>query len=58
MAEVSSSGGSMNTRRSTDRSINQPVINSRRAFYYIELDVPDGANIEVLGFQIAVKETC
>ena len=58
MAQVSSAGGNMNTRRAVTSAITQPLIDTVRAFYYVELDVPDGANIEVLGMQINVQPTC
>jgi hypothetical protein len=58
MAQVSSSGGSMNTRRAATTAVTQRLIDTQRAFYYVELDVPEAANIDVLGMQINVKPTC
>ena len=58
MAQVSSAGGNQNTRRAMTTAIAQPLINTAQAFYYVELIVPEGANIEVFGFQINVRPTC
>jgi hypothetical protein len=58
MAQVASSGASMNTRKARTTNIKQPKVRAGRGFYYIELEVPDGTNIEVFGFQIGMKPDC
>ncbi len=58
MARVSSVGASQNTRKAVDLTVTQPLIDTDSAFYYVELNVPDGANIEVLGMQVNVRPTC
>jgi hypothetical protein len=58
MATVKSAGGVPDTvRKATQTTIKAPLINAATAFYYIELDAPT-VNLNVLGFQIDVRQTC
>jgi hypothetical protein len=58
MATVKSASGVVDAvRRATTTKIRQPAINAVNSFYYLEVDVPT-INLEILGFQIEVKQTC
>jgi len=58
MATVSSAGGVPNTvRRVTTTAINSPTIAKERSFYYVEIEAPT-INLNVLGVQIDVRQTC
>jgi len=57
MARVQTVGGTSGVKRKSDITINQPVIEMTKAFYYAELTV--GSNfIEVIGVQIEYGATC
>jgi len=58
MSTVKSAGGTTNTVRvATDTTIGTPLINTNTSFYFIQVQVPT-VNLEILGFQIEVGQTC
>ena len=58
LASVSSNGASDNTRRASTKQIKQALLDLTNGFYFVELDVPQGANAEIFGLQIDVEPTC
>jgi hypothetical protein len=57
MASVSSTGFSQDMRAFDAPTISSAIVNSS-AFYFVELVLPTGNNMEVLGFRIILKPTC
>jgi hypothetical protein len=57
MASVSSTGSSQDMRVFDAPTISSPVVNNS-AFYFVELVLPAGNNIQVLGVRIVLRPTC